>query len=106
MIYPIAYDVGAAPEWDDKLAVVDMWSRASALRGGLKGCGSRQKGTDDALSEVLTVRFEKLPEPYDVGSCSLQEEDLHGLGGGNSFAVPQLFTHSSIAARGIASPVC
>jgi hypothetical protein len=44
-------------------------------------------------------------EPIKVGPRTAQEDDLHGKGGGSSFSVPQLLTHCSTAAMGMASPV-
>src|SRR5882724_8115445 len=48
---------------------------------------------------------QEIAKPINVGSRTAQEDDLHGAGGGSSLSVPQLLTHCSIAAMGIASPV-
>jgi len=66
-----------------------------------------QSSDHDSIPLVIDAiaGCEELPEPLEIGPRTGQEDDLHGAGGGNSSLVPQLLTHSSTAAMGMASPL-
>ena len=78
--------------------------RSSPVRIIGEGMGSVKQDVHGSFSKCLIAGDQESSEPFEIGSHTTQEDNLHGTGGGNSFEVPQLLTHSSTAARGMASP--
>src|SRR5262245_55709953 len=105
VINPVVDDVSAGPERHDQLAIAGARCRASPFRRVGEGIGCRKQRVDRSLREGITMGRQELSEPLEIGPRTGQEDDLHGAGGGNSSLVPQLLTHSSTAAIGMASPV-
>ena len=105
LVNTIADNVSAGPERHDQLAIAGARGRAAAFGLIGKRVGCREQCVDGSLREGITMRCQELSEPIDVGPRAGQEDDLHGAGGGSSSSLPQLLTHCSIAAMGMASPV-
>ena len=82
-----------------------MGGRAATFRLLGKRGGSCKQRIHGACRQRIAMWCQKIAQPIKVGPRAIQEDDLHGLGGGSSFSVPQLLTHCSMAARGMASPV-
>lgn len=105
LINTISDDISPSAERDDQFAVADTCSRAAALWMIGQRIGSRKQSVHGPRGQQIAMWCQEIAKPIEVGPRSAQEDDLHGLGGGSSLSVPQLLTHSSTAAMGMASPV-
>ena len=105
MINAVADDVSPTAEWNHKLTIAGARRRSAPVGIIREGTGSLKQDIHSSFSECLIARYQEFSEPFEIGSRASQEDNLHGTGGGNSFGVPQLLTHSSTAATRMASPV-
>src|SRR5437867_3196356 len=88
MIDAIANDIRTHAKRNDQLSIAGPCRRTTAFRKLRQRVRGSKQCVDRTLRERCTMRFQESSQPFEIGACARQEDDLHGSGGGSSFVEP------------------